>query len=150
MITSWDSVQKDVLESAGTGSSKLIPYEIALVKPTLGHLHQFTQIFESQLASGLQADFFWGIIGVLLKVSLWLTAFPVHGQFSHNAIAHCPRSTCALQDPTNAEVSWLQSRGFQRILHCVSKEFRPNKRSMLRYSDSASRILHKCGQVYAW
>ncbi|KAF2811394.1 uncharacterized protein BDZ99DRAFT_507903 [Mytilinidion resinicola] len=69
LITSWDSVQKDVLDSAGTDSSKVIPYEIALIKPTLGHFHQFTQVFESQLAPGIQADYFWGIIGVLLKLT---------------------------------------------------------------------------------
>lgn len=70
LVTSWHSLQKDVLQSAGTGSSKLIPYEIASIKPTLGHLDQFTRIFESHLAPGLQADFLWGILGVLLKVSL--------------------------------------------------------------------------------
>lgn len=70
LITSWDSLLKDVLESAGTDSSKLIPYEISLIKLTLGHFHQLIQIFESQLAPGIQADFFWGIIGVILKVSL--------------------------------------------------------------------------------
>lgn len=102
LITSWDSVQKDVLESAGTDPSQMLPYEISLIKPTLGHFHQLTQIFDSQLAPGIQADFFWGILGVLLQVSFWLTAFPVKGKFAHNAIAHYPRSTSALQDPTNA------------------------------------------------
>ncbi|PGH27212.1 hypothetical protein AJ80_01169 [Polytolypa hystricis UAMH7299] len=68
-ITSWDSMQKYVFESVGTGSGGLIPYEIVLIKPTLGHLHQYTQTFESQLAPDLQVDFFWGIIGVLLKLT---------------------------------------------------------------------------------
>ncbi|OJJ42592.1 hypothetical protein ASPZODRAFT_125317 [Penicilliopsis zonata CBS 506.65] len=65
-ITSWDSIQKHVWggESARTG-----PHEIALIRPTLGHLHRFTRIFETQLAPGLQADYFWGIIGVLLELT---------------------------------------------------------------------------------
>ncbi|GFF21642.1 hypothetical protein ATEIFO6365_0015021400 [Aspergillus terreus] len=54
-------MQKHVLEPSG------IPYEIASIKPTLGQLYEFTRIFETQLAPGLQADFFWGITGVLLK-----------------------------------------------------------------------------------
>jgi hypothetical protein len=73
LIASWDAMQKHVLEPAGTDSGEVIPYEIALIKPTLGHLYEFTRIFETQLAPGLQANFFWGITGVLLKVCMWLS-----------------------------------------------------------------------------
>ncbi len=73
LITSWDVLQKEVFDPVGSGSRKTIPYEISLIKPTLGHFHHFTHIFESQLAPDLQANFFWGIVGVLLQVSAWLT-----------------------------------------------------------------------------
>lgn len=63
LITSWDVLQKEIFDPV-----KPTPYEISLIKPTLGHFYQFTYIFESQLAPGLQASFFWGIVGVLLQV----------------------------------------------------------------------------------
>lgn len=66
-ITSWDLVQKEVLEEAGTSFGRPVPYEIALMEPTLGHLRQFVDVFESQL--GVSAGFFWGIIGLLLKLA---------------------------------------------------------------------------------
>ena len=53
----------------GTWSRKPVPYEISLIKPTLGHFHPFTHNFESQLAPGLQANFFWGTFGVLLQIN---------------------------------------------------------------------------------
>ncbi|KAH6715960.1 hypothetical protein BKA61DRAFT_654853, partial [Leptodontidium sp. MPI-SDFR-AT-0119] len=62
-------LQKEVFGPGGTGSRKPIPYEISLIKPTLGHFHQCTHIFESQLAPVLQANFFWGIVGVLLQLT---------------------------------------------------------------------------------
>lgn len=70
VVTSWDLVQAEVLDSgeASTSVAKSLPYEIALLKPTLGHLCQFAKIFESQL--GLPADFFWGIIALLIKARL--------------------------------------------------------------------------------
>ena len=61
-ITSWDALQSDVL-------SDTMPYEIAIIGPTLGHLRQFTNIFDTELAPGLEADFFWGILNLLLRVS---------------------------------------------------------------------------------
>lgn len=67
LMASWNSMQEHALEPAG------IPYEIASIRPTLNHLYEFTRIFETQLAPGLQADFFWGITGVLLKVCMWLS-----------------------------------------------------------------------------
>ncbi len=70
LITSWDVLQKEVFDPVGTGTTrKPIPSEISLIKPTLGHFRHCTLIFESQLAPGLQANFFWGIVGVLLQVS---------------------------------------------------------------------------------
>ncbi|KAL7944839.1 hypothetical protein V8C42DRAFT_345280 [Trichoderma barbatum] len=68
-ITSWDVLQKELFDTVGAGTSKGIPYEISLLEPTLGHYHHFTHIFESQLAPGLQANFFWGIIGILLQLT---------------------------------------------------------------------------------
>ncbi|KAJ4313469.1 hypothetical protein N0V84_009394 [Fusarium piperis] len=62
-----DLEQKEVLEESGTSFGRSMPYEIALIEPTFGHLRQFANIFESQL--GLSADFFWGIIGLLLKLT---------------------------------------------------------------------------------
>ncbi|PNP51317.1 hypothetical protein THARTR1_08074 [Trichoderma harzianum] len=58
-----------MFDPAGTGTSKGIQYKISLLEPILGHYHRFTQIFESQLAPGLQANFLWGIIDVLLKLT---------------------------------------------------------------------------------
>jgi hypothetical protein len=62
-------LQKELFDPLGTGVSKRIPCEISLLEPTLGHYYRFTNIFESQLAPGLQANFFWGIVGILLQVS---------------------------------------------------------------------------------
>lgn len=62
-------LQKELFDPEGTGASKGIPSKISLLEPTLGHYHRFTHIFESQLAAGLEANFFWGIIGILLQVS---------------------------------------------------------------------------------
>jgi hypothetical protein len=64
VVTSWDLVQAEVLDS-GEAS---IPYEIALLKPAVEHLRQFAKIFESQL--GLPAEFVWGIIALLIKARL--------------------------------------------------------------------------------
>ncbi|UKZ68844.1 uncharacterized protein TrAtP1_009864 [Trichoderma atroviride] len=71
LITSWDVLQKALFDPVGTGAGKHegIPYKISLLEPTLGHYHRFTYIFESQLAPGLQANFFWGIIGILIQLT---------------------------------------------------------------------------------
>ncbi|KAL6695359.1 pfs domain-containing protein [Trichoderma pleuroticola] len=69
LITSWDMLQKELFDPEGTGTSKGIQYKISLLEPTLGHYHRFTQLFESQLPPGLQANFLWGIIGVLLQLT---------------------------------------------------------------------------------
>ncbi|KAM0470188.1 hypothetical protein ACHAPX_010074 [Trichoderma viride] len=70
LITSWDVLQKELFD-LGTEISKgiRIPCEISLLEPTIGHYHRFTHIFESQLAPGLQANFFWGIVGLLLQLT---------------------------------------------------------------------------------
>ncbi|KAK1826926.1 NB-ARC [Podospora conica] len=49
VVTSWDLVQAEVLDSGETGTSvaKSLPYDITRLKPALGHLRQFTQIFHS-------------------------------------------------------------------------------------------------------
>ncbi|KAL3437123.1 hypothetical protein BDV09DRAFT_163834 [Aspergillus tetrazonus] len=69
LMTSWTLVQKEVLGSAGTERSRSIPYHIARIRPTLGHLHRFTHIFESSLVPGLEAGFFWGVTGLMLKLA---------------------------------------------------------------------------------
>lgn len=62
-------LQKELFDPADTGTSKGIPSQISLLEATLAHYHHFTYIFESQLAPGLEVNFFWGIIGILLQVS---------------------------------------------------------------------------------
>ncbi|KAL7952428.1 hypothetical protein V8C34DRAFT_323297 [Trichoderma compactum] len=69
LITSWDMLQKELFDPVGTGTSKGIPSKISLLEPTLGHYHRFNHIFESQLAPGLEANFFWGIIGIVLQLT---------------------------------------------------------------------------------
>lgn len=74
VVTSWDLVQAEVQGSASgsgetsTSVAKSLPYEITRLRPALGHLHQFARIFESQLC--LPADFFWGIMALLIKARL--------------------------------------------------------------------------------
>ncbi|TEY42388.1 hypothetical protein BOTCAL_0391g00040 [Botryotinia calthae] len=60
---------KNVLEPTATAAEQTISYKIGAIKPTLGHFYQFSRIFETRLAPGLQADFFWGILGLLLKLT---------------------------------------------------------------------------------
>ncbi|PNP48425.1 hypothetical protein TGAMA5MH_00463 [Trichoderma gamsii] len=70
LITSWDVLQKELFDpDTETSKGIRIPCKISLLEPTLGRYHRFTDIFESQLAPGLQANFFWGIIGILLQVT---------------------------------------------------------------------------------
>ncbi|UKZ73821.1 hypothetical protein TrVFT333_001474 [Trichoderma virens FT-333] len=69
LITSWHILQKELFDPVDTETSKRTPYEISLLEPTLGHFHRFTHIFESQLAAGLHADSFWGIVGILLQLT---------------------------------------------------------------------------------
>ncbi|EHK22215.1 uncharacterized protein TRIVIDRAFT_191059 [Trichoderma virens Gv29-8] len=69
LITSWNVLQKELFDPVDTETSKRTPYEISVLEPTLGHFHRFTHIFESQLAPGLHAHFFWGIVGILLQLT---------------------------------------------------------------------------------
>ncbi|KAM0511972.1 hypothetical protein ACHAPE_009328 [Trichoderma viride] len=70
LVTSWDVLQKELFDPGTEISKKIrIPCEISLLEPTLGHYHHFTHIFELQLAPSLQANFFWGIIGLLLQLT---------------------------------------------------------------------------------
>ncbi|CZT44953.1 uncharacterized protein RSE6_05214 [Rhynchosporium secalis] len=43
---------------------------VTVIKPTLGHFRQCTDIFETHLPAGLHAAYFWGIIGVLLQLTI--------------------------------------------------------------------------------
>ncbi|KAM3507748.1 hypothetical protein MY11210_007028 [Beauveria gryllotalpidicola] len=61
-VTSWDALQCDAL-------SNTPPYEISIIEPTLGHLRRFATLFDTELALDLNADFFWGILNLLLKVT---------------------------------------------------------------------------------
>ncbi|KAK4060264.1 uncharacterized protein Triagg1_10814 [Trichoderma aggressivum f. europaeum] len=62
-------LQKQLFDPAGTWTSKEIPSQISLLETTFDHYRRFTHIFESQLAPGLEANFFWGIIGLLLQLT---------------------------------------------------------------------------------
>ncbi|OAQ97307.1 hypothetical protein LLEC1_00074, partial [Akanthomyces lecanii] len=61
-VTSWESFRSNTL-SDGT------PHEISMIEPALGHLRQFTNMFDVGLAAGLKADFFWGIFNLLLRIT---------------------------------------------------------------------------------
>lgn len=45
-----------------------VPYQVAGIKPTLGHINHFTEFFDSNLGPDLDSSFLWGSIGILLRV----------------------------------------------------------------------------------
>ncbi|KAH8695778.1 hypothetical protein GQ44DRAFT_744505 [Phaeosphaeriaceae sp. PMI808] len=102
VLRSWEVVQKDLLEAPVVGPGRPIPRGIAFIKPTLGHLHQFTCIFESQLAPGLRADFRWGVIGLLLQV--WKLAAR-----DTKAKSHIPRMLKSLCHKAEAFVGYYDN-----------------------------------------
>ncbi|KAF4992903.1 hypothetical protein FGRMN_6846 [Fusarium graminum] len=50
--------------------------EYALVKPALSHLDAFTAIFHRDLGPVLDTSFFWGVIGIALKISAEIPRSP--------------------------------------------------------------------------
>lgn len=58
---SWEEVQEHALDGVSPS--------IALFRPALGQLSIFTDFFETQLGSDLDASFLWGSLACLLKAS---------------------------------------------------------------------------------
>jgi len=92
LITSWDLVQREVLEWPDTSlDGRSIPYEIALIEPILGHVRQYIR------------DTAWHFGRLLL------------GHHRPAAEAHWTRFASPIEDSANAQVPWLQGRGLQGI-----------------------------------
>ncbi len=88
-----------------------MPYEIALLEPTLCHLRQFANNIRIPAGLGVSADFFWGIIGLFAPGK---PLFPIAKVLAERSVsltqmqsAHCTRFQGTLHDSTDAQVSWL-------------------------------------------
>ncbi|KAK6507665.1 hypothetical protein TWF481_006087 [Arthrobotrys musiformis] len=66
-LRTWDAVQHKIF--ANDPNTK-IPHQIVSLQPVLAHLATFTSFFQSKLGIPLDAGFLWGVIGLLLQVTV--------------------------------------------------------------------------------
>ncbi|EME85066.1 uncharacterized protein MYCFIDRAFT_135445 [Pseudocercospora fijiensis CIRAD86] len=68
--TTWMEVQGHITQMTEQHTTTSEAHEIALVIPTLHHVQMLTVFFESEMGPPLKAELLWGVLGLLLSLTL--------------------------------------------------------------------------------